>query len=188
MSGKGQTKLKLSGNGNQCKPLLDGLALLLGPPEHSLEGVLGEAVQADPMKPKLKPPRTEPLKITRDEPLSVFAFNFNLCRHTWAPRSATPRRCSWTTRSPSSSGRGGIENKHSTVVESTPIPRERVKYCIHPEGFGKSWSNLGRVLVLTDPAVWDCVSAVAFMTSRVGHAAAVALGAGAYTRPLFCST
>ena len=40
----------------------------------------GRAVQLDPMKPTLKAPRTtsKRLKLTYDEPLSIFAFNFNL--------------------------------------------------------------------------------------------------------------
>jgi len=42
----------------------------------------GEAVQVDPMKPKLKPPETEHMKLKCDMPLSNFAFNFNLHRYT----------------------------------------------------------------------------------------------------------
>ena len=38
-------------------------------------------VQVDPMKPKLKPPGTERLKLKCDDPLSIFAFNFNLRRY-----------------------------------------------------------------------------------------------------------
>jgi len=37
-------------------------------------------VQLDPIKPKLKPPRTKRLKLECDELLSIFAFNFNLRR------------------------------------------------------------------------------------------------------------
>jgi hypothetical protein len=40
----------------------------------------GEAVQVDPMKPKLKPPGSKRLKLNCDDPLSRFAFKFNL-RH-----------------------------------------------------------------------------------------------------------
>ena len=44
-------------------------------------------------------------------------------------------------------GGGVIENKHSTVVESTN--RVCMKYCIHPEC--KLCSDIGRVFVLNDP-------------------------------------
>jgi hypothetical protein len=37
-------------------------------------------VQVDSIKPKLKPPGIKRLKLTHDEPLPSFAFNFNL-RH-----------------------------------------------------------------------------------------------------------
>jgi len=40
----------------------------------------GEAVQVDPIKPKLKPPGCQRLKLSYDEPLSKFAFKFNLRR------------------------------------------------------------------------------------------------------------
>ena len=38
----------------------------------------GEAVQLAPIKPTLKPPGTERLKPKCDDPLSNFAFSFNL--------------------------------------------------------------------------------------------------------------
>ena len=38
-------------------------------------------MQVDPVKPKLKLPRTQRLKLKRDEPLSNFAFKFNLRRY-----------------------------------------------------------------------------------------------------------
>ena len=43
---------------------------------------LGEAVQVDPMKPNLKPPGTERLKLKCDDPLSIFGSNFSLRRYT----------------------------------------------------------------------------------------------------------
>jgi hypothetical protein len=43
--------------------------------------VQGRAVQVDPIKPKLKPPETEPLKLKCDVQLSTSAFKFNLRRH-----------------------------------------------------------------------------------------------------------
>ena len=39
-------------------------------------------MQAAPIKPKLKAPRTKRLKLKYDGPLSNFAFNFNLCCYT----------------------------------------------------------------------------------------------------------
>ena len=44
----------------------------------------GRAVQVDPIIPKLKLPGTKRLKLNWDEPLSNFAFKFNLRRHTTA--------------------------------------------------------------------------------------------------------
>jgi len=49
-------------------------------------------------------------------------------------------------------GRGVIENKHSTDVESPSPPPPCVCMSIHPEG--ESCSDLGWVHVLSDPAVW----------------------------------
>jgi hypothetical protein len=37
-------------------------------------------VQLDPIKPTLKAPGPQRLKLEPDGPLSNFAFNFNLCR------------------------------------------------------------------------------------------------------------
>ena len=39
-------------------------------------------MQVDPIKPKLELPGTKPLKLTCDEPLSMFAFKFKLRRYT----------------------------------------------------------------------------------------------------------
>ena len=38
-------------------------------------------MQVDPIKPVLKPPKTKRLKVKVDEPLSSFAFKFNLRRY-----------------------------------------------------------------------------------------------------------
>jgi hypothetical protein len=43
--------------------------------------VHGKAVQVDPIKPTLKAPGTKRLKLDYDEPLSEFAFKFNLRRY-----------------------------------------------------------------------------------------------------------
>jgi len=53
------------------------------PPHHCRRaGFHGGEVQVDPMKPVLKQPGTERLNLECDEPLSNFAFNFNLRRYT----------------------------------------------------------------------------------------------------------
>jgi len=44
---------------------------------------LGMAVQVDPLIPMLKAPGTKRLKLNYDEPLSNFAFEFNLRRYSW---------------------------------------------------------------------------------------------------------
>jgi len=46
-------------------------------------GLLGRAVQVDPIKPTLKAPGSKRLKLIFDGPLSNFAFKFNLRRYTW---------------------------------------------------------------------------------------------------------
>ena len=43
---------------------------------------LGEAVQVEPMKSKLKPPGTMRLKLRYDGPLSISAFRINLRRYS----------------------------------------------------------------------------------------------------------
>jgi len=45
----------------------------------------GKAVPDEPMKPVLKAPGSKRLKPKYDEPLSSFAFNFNLRRYTRGP-------------------------------------------------------------------------------------------------------
>jgi len=47
----------------------------------SVDAVPGNAVQVDPMKPTLKAPGTERLKLKYDEPISNSAFKFNLRRY-----------------------------------------------------------------------------------------------------------
>jgi len=48
-------------------------------------GSLGEAVQAHPIKAKLKAPGFKRLKLKYEKPLSNFAFKCNLRRYTWVP-------------------------------------------------------------------------------------------------------
>jgi len=57
-----------------------------------------KAVQAEPMKSKLKAPGTERLKLKHDNLLSRFAFNFNLRRYNTAARRRLPRRARRTQR------------------------------------------------------------------------------------------
>ena len=58
---------------------------------HGLDAALGlgRAVQVEPMKPKLKAPGTNRLKLNSDTLLSSFAFNFNLRRYSWALRTTS---------------------------------------------------------------------------------------------------
>jgi len=55
---------------------------------HRRRGRLGEAVQADHMKPTLKTPGTRRSKLKGDVLLSSFAFKFNLRRYTLASMEA----------------------------------------------------------------------------------------------------
>jgi hypothetical protein len=50
---------------------------------------LGRAVQVHPMRPTLKAPGSKRLKLKYGEPLSNYAFNFNLRRYTSAPCPST---------------------------------------------------------------------------------------------------
>jgi len=53
---------------------------------------LGGAVQVDPIKPTLKPPGIKLLTRKHDEPLSNFAFKFNLRRYNWGFGSRRTQR------------------------------------------------------------------------------------------------
>ena len=61
----------------ECKPLVGG-AGALGAVPGGLGVQHGEAVQIDPIKHTLKAPGLSVLILKYDEPLSNFAFNFNL--------------------------------------------------------------------------------------------------------------
>jgi len=77
----------------ECKPLACGdlhLEQIRAWRDKEVAGALGEAVQVDPMESMLKPPGIKRLKLSSDELLSSFAFNFNLRRSTWGCPSATP--------------------------------------------------------------------------------------------------
>ena len=50
-------------------------------PAPGARGLQGEAVQLDPIKPKLKPPGTKHSKLKCDDLVSNFAFNFGLRRY-----------------------------------------------------------------------------------------------------------
>ena len=62
---------------DECKPPARG-----GVPRRSARRAPGRAVQVDPIKPTLKSSGTKRLILECDEPLSNFAFNFNLRRYT----------------------------------------------------------------------------------------------------------
>ena len=66
---------------------------------------LGRVVQVDTMKPKLKPPGTNHLKLMCDMLLSTSAFKLNVRRYSWAARASRARaaRARATTSGPTSS-------------------------------------------------------------------------------------
>jgi hypothetical protein len=69
---------------NECKPLPAGdRRLILLDRTRALRQ--GQAVQLDRIKPKLKPPETQRLKLKYVKLLSDFAFKFNLRRYTKLP-------------------------------------------------------------------------------------------------------
>jgi len=52
----------------------------------------GQAVQVDPFKPTVKAPGTKRLNLQYGEPLSNFAFKFNLHRYTPVTCACSPAR------------------------------------------------------------------------------------------------
>ena len=70
--------LKMSSEVSECKPLGGGEGCEGGDQQVEVHETPGRAMQVEPIKPRLKLPRTKRLKVTCDEPLSRFAFNFNL--------------------------------------------------------------------------------------------------------------
>jgi hypothetical protein len=73
----------------------------------------GKAVQVDRIKPTLKAPRIERLKLNRDESLPNFTFNFSLRHYTaaggWTPPAAGTR--TWRT------SRWGLMNGARHVIK-----------------------------------------------------------------------
>jgi hypothetical protein len=75
---------------DECKPLVSGHGgghrqAARQPGGQAPDGVpqaRGRAAQVDPIKPTLKAPGTKRLKLKYDEPLSKFAFKFNLRRYS----------------------------------------------------------------------------------------------------------
>jgi len=66
-----------------------GVGQAAAPHARELRGLArGRAARVDSIKSTLKVPRTQRLKLTYDEPLSIFAFKFSLRSYTEAPRSA----------------------------------------------------------------------------------------------------
>ena len=79
----------------------------------------GEAVQVDPIKPKLKPPGTERLKLNHGVLLSTLAFKFNLHRYTPA-RRATASRAGADTRPLSAQLEPCLTHKNTLHTLHTP--------------------------------------------------------------------
>jgi len=88
-----QKALTLSRKVDECKPLGFGGWINVVRRRRGRAAVgrrhHGRAVQVDPIRPMLKAPGCERLKVTCDDLLSMFAFNFNLRRYTMA--GYTPR-------------------------------------------------------------------------------------------------
>jgi len=83
---------------DECKPLAMGRAGSVAPATGRRRPHRGRPVQLDPIKPKLKPPGSERLKLKCDVLLSIllqfcfiFAFKFNLRRYTVAAALAAAR-------------------------------------------------------------------------------------------------
>ena len=95
------------------------------------------------------------LKLNRDKLLSNLAFNFNLrpstqlARNLMAPASQGKPIMEFDfNKAIEELGRGVIENKHSTDVESPPPPpRLPPRVCIDIHAGGELCSDFGRVLV-----------------------------------------
>jgi hypothetical protein len=92
-----ETRLKLSSEADDRKPLAGGVGRGAQPPAPLPAGRggrprPGRAVQVDPIKPNLKLPGTERLKLTCDELLSTFAFKFKLRRYKLVERNMKPLR------------------------------------------------------------------------------------------------
>ena len=66
---------------DECRPLGGGRRGVLLRASVLRLTVRGRTVQVGPIKPTLKAPRTERLKLKYDDPLSKFAFKFNLRRY-----------------------------------------------------------------------------------------------------------
>jgi hypothetical protein len=119
----------------------------------------GRVAQVDPMKFTLNPPRSKRLKPKYDELLSNFALDFNLRRYSTgsggnvfvqAGAALGGHRESSGGNITLLSGRGVVENNHSTDIESPP-PSPRVCMRVDPEGDHAPISD--RALVLNDPPV-----------------------------------
>ena len=81
----------------------------------------GEAVQVDPIKPKLKAPGTKRLKVQCDEPLSNFAFKSNSRRYMLARDYSTQRIFDLSTDHKPESESEQVRHSHSCQPTVTPI-------------------------------------------------------------------
>jgi len=77
-----QLKVTLTRNVNECEPLPHGCRCRRGEINRGDPLCSGRTVQVDPINPTLKALGTKRLKLKCDEPLSNFAFKFNLRRYT----------------------------------------------------------------------------------------------------------
>jgi len=144
----------------------------------------GRAVQVHPIKPKLKPPITVLSKPRYNEPLSNFAFKFKLRRYNKVERKLARARVP----KPFIGGaKGGIQDDNVFAYEPGAWA-EPVKKRGAAEGGPKPFRPPGqdkRAAVpkyIPDPQ--DEKDKIRLDASKVLRGRT----AGAYTRPLFCST
>jgi len=114
-----QTRLRLSCEVDECKPLIHGRAHHPAPAAGAgaADGdERGRLVQVDPIKPTLKAPGSARLKLKYDNLLSRFAFHFNLRRHNKAViREA--RRATRTNFPSSVLQAGAYRGQHSSTFQ-----------------------------------------------------------------------
>jgi len=82
----------------------------------------GEAVQVELMKPKLTAPGTKALETKYDNPLSSFAFTFNLCLYMTGLPAAATRSPGWATSAASSARNSGMRWTSSRSTRPSSFP------------------------------------------------------------------
>ena len=178
-----QKRLMLSCEVNECKPLLRGRPAprqrgrqpRAPPVRHH-----GRAVQAEPMKPVLKTPRAQHLKLKYDEPLSNFGFNSNLRRYIMGDEKCMAGRpgTDWfALRSACAREEVGPDSRW---CHEPPIPGTFINMLQHKRMMAASVPKAaigGANGVVGEKTDGLCVGAAAFVPAAI-----IAATAGAYTR------